>query len=193
MEQWCRQGTPGSLAQHSPTWLRRVPAIVATTHQLHRAQSYAHSAASSTLCSKEGHACCIPAVLLPCHAVAVPCVLWRHQVGEEPEDEEEQQLRALQLEDLEDHGTVGAGTSGVVNKVVHLPTARTLALKVRRNAPASGWCACLFLQSDEAPLRHAACRVGNEHGGACQQSQDHTAPCTKQIGVPLTGPGHKGA
>jgi hypothetical protein len=53
-------------------------------------------------------------------------------VGEEPEDEEEQQLRALRLEDLEDHGAVGAGTSGVVNKVVHLPTGRTLALKVRR-------------------------------------------------------------
>lgn len=49
---------------------------------------------------------------------------------EEPPDEEEQQLRALQLEDLEDHGAVGAGTSGVVNKVVHIPTGRTLALKV---------------------------------------------------------------
>jgi hypothetical protein len=59
-------------------------------------------------------------------------------VVEEPEDEEEQQLRALQLEDLEDHGAVGAGTSGVVNKVVHLPTGRTLALKV-------GGSACLEL------------------------------------------------
>jgi hypothetical protein len=70
------------------------------------------------------------------YAMVVSGVPWRHQVGEEPEDEEEQQLRALQLEDLEDHGTVGAGTSGVVNKVVHLPTGRTLALKVRRRAPA---------------------------------------------------------
>ena len=107
------------------------PPIIATTHLLHTAQSYSHSASSPTLWPKGGYACCVPAVLLPYHTVVVPCVLWRHQVGEEPEDEEEQQLRALQLEDLEDQGTVGAGTSGVVNKVVHLPTGRTLALKVR--------------------------------------------------------------
>jgi hypothetical protein len=152
------------------------PVVVATTHPLQKAQPYSHPAASPTLCPKGGHASCVPAVLM-----VVPCVLWRHQVGEEPEDEEEQQLRALQLEDLEDHGTVGAGTSGVVNKVVHLPTGRTLALKVRRPAPVS-WYVDVVLKGVQTRTlsQGSAPRCGSSRGdlsaaGACQQLQEHTA------------------
>ncbi len=50
--------------------------------------------------------------------------------GPEEQLDAEEALRSLQLEELQDCGTVGSGASGVVNKVVHLPTGRTLALKV---------------------------------------------------------------
>lgn len=127
-------GHAGLFGTALPDMAEARPVIVATTHLLHTAQPSSRSAASPTLCPEEGmraafRPCCCHTTLWQYH---VCC--GRHQVGEEPEDEEEQQLRALQLEDLEDHGTVGAGTSGVVNKVVHLPTGRTLALKVRRSA-----------------------------------------------------------
>lgn len=46
------------------------------------------------------------------------------------ETEEDAVLRGLALEDLEDHGLVGSGASGLVRKVVYPPMGRTLVLKV---------------------------------------------------------------
>lgn len=46
------------------------------------------------------------------------------------ETEEDVVLRDLALEELEDHGLVGSGSSGLVRKVVYPPTGRTLVLKV---------------------------------------------------------------
>ena len=44
-------------------------------------------------------------------------------------------LRGLQLEELEDHGLVGSGSSGLVRRVRHSPTGRDLVLKVRPCSP----------------------------------------------------------
>ena len=59
-------------------------------------------------------------------------------------------LKTLKLEELEDHGLIGSGSSGLVRKVAHLPTGRTLVLKVR-------WQACFLTSSapDYALLSHS--------------------------------------
>ncbi len=52
------------------------------------------------------------------------------QAAAAEEAAEEAMLRDLQLEELEDHGLIGSGSSGLVRRVRHTPTGRHLVLKV---------------------------------------------------------------
>lgn len=95
-------------------------------------------------------------------------------------------LRDLQLEELEDHGLIGSGSSGLVRRVRHTPTGRHLVLKVPPAHPPARPSARLpRLTASLALVRALSRRAGESCWSSCRGALLEVQACAMRLGLCL--------